>query len=442
MAHKIIEVIIDSPADMAGIKKSDVLLQINDEDVIDQVDYQALSTVSKLTLLVENPLGEKRRVAIFKDEYDPLGLKLEDTLLSKPRQCANQCVFCFIDQMPPRLRETLYIKDDDWRLSLMMGNYVTLTNVSDKELDRIIARKASPLYISIHTTNPAVRVEMMNSPRANQIMEKLHKLVNAGIKFHAQIVLCPGINDGEILMQTIEDLTSFYPLAQSMALVPVGLTAYREGLFPLTAYTQKTAKELIDQITPVQKELLKSVGTRFVFIADEFYAMAQEDIPQGEAYEEYHQIENGVGLVRMFMDQVQQAKEDENYLDYVDNMVEAKEIIIACGTSIAPYLQALVDQYHKKGVKVRVMPIKNTFFGETVTVTGLITGQDLVKQLSGVQAEAICIVDAMLRREGDLFLDNMSLKELREKMHIPIYVVENDGETFYKILQGKIENVY
>lgn len=440
MAHTIMVVAPNSLAAQGGIAKGDRLLQINGEEVIDQIDYQALSTQARLELLIEKADGRQERIQIIKDEYEPLGLQIEDTLMSKPRQCANNCIFCFIDQMPPNLRGSLYVKDDDWRLSLMMGNYVTLTNVSQKELDRIIARKASPLYISIHATDGDIRKEMMRNQQADQIMPRLQKLTEAGIRFHAQIVLCPGVNDGKVLENTLKDLLSFYPAAQSAALVPVGLTAFREGLYAIKPYNRQMAAALINQVEPIQQKLLDEIGTRFVFVADEFFSLAAKDMPGVGYYEDFGQIENGVGLVRMFMDQLEFLAQ-EGPLEDVKDYTRVKDVVIPCGTSIAPYFKQLVQIYAAPGVNVQILPVINHFFGPTITVTGLITGGDLLNQLKCSQEEAVCICRNMLRAEGDLFLDGMGLDEIRKKLSPKkVYVVENDGEAFYKLLQGYVKS--
>ena len=428
MPHTITAVKQGSAAYASGIRPGDRLLRINGEDVIDQIDYQALSANSILILDVVKKNGENVLVTIQKDEYEPLGIQLEDTLLSRPR---NHCVFCFIDQMPPSLRETLYVKDDDWRLSLMMGNYITLTNVSESEMDRIIRRHASPLYISVHATNGQVRRQMMKNPGADKIMEHLKRLANAGIRFHCQIVLCPGINDGPVLEKTLHDLLSLHPAACSAALVPVGLTSHRDNLSPLTPYTKETAAELIAKIKPLQQQFLEKYGTAFVFAADELYCLSGLPLPDEEAYEDFPQIENGVGLLRLFISDVEQAAEE---LPLPQDL--PKRITIACGVSVAPFLKELADRFAPPQVEVDIRPIRNDFFGHTITVTGLITGQDLIKQLQNVETDRILICAAMLRAEGDLFLDGLSLDDVRKALPAPLHVIPNSGKTFYRALHG------
>ncbi len=434
MPHTITAVQKDSVAYLSGIRPGDRLKRINGEDVIDQIDYQAITANSLLILDIEKENGGNAIITIQKDEYEPLGIQLEDTLLSRPRSCRNHCVFCFIDQMPKSLRQTLYVKDDDWRLSLMMGNYITLTNVSESEMDRIIRRHASPLYISVHATDGDVRRKMMKNPGADRIMEHLKRLKDAGIRFHCQIVLCPGLNDGSVLEKTIQDLISFYPAACSAALVPVGLTSHREGLTPLTPYTKETAAELILKIKPLQEQFIKKYGTAFVYPADELYCLSGLPLPQEAEYEDFPQIENGVGLLRLFISDVMQAA-DESLA--VPNDLP-KRITIACGVSVAPYLTELAQKFAPTQVEVDIRPIRNDFFGHTITVTGLVTGQDLVTQLQGAITDRILICAAMLRAEGDLFLDGLSLEDVKKALPAPLYVIPNSGKAFYRALHGII----
>lgn len=433
MPHTITAVKRGSPAHISGIRPGDRLIRINGEEIIDQIDYQAITANSLLILDIEKKNGENAIFTIQKDEYEPLGIQLEDTLLSRPRSCKNQCVFCFIDQMPPSLRKTLYVKDDDWRLSLMMGNYITLTNVTESEMDRIIRRHASPLYISVHATDGNVRRQMMKNPGADKIMEHLKRFADAGIRFHCQIVLCPGINDGPVLEKTLEDLTSLYPAARSAALVPVGLTSHREGLTPLTPYTKETATELLLSIKPFQEKFLKKYGTAFVFPADELYCLSGLPLPPEAEYEDFPQIENGVGLLRLFISDVEQTAEEEPIAISQDL---PKRITIACGVSVAPFLRELADKYAPPQVEIDIRPIRNDFFGHSITVTGLITGQDLVNQLQNVKTDRILICATMLRAEGDLFLDGLSLDEVKQALPAPLYVIPNSGKAFYRALYG------
>ena len=431
MPHTITAVQRGSAAHRSGIHAGDKLLRINGEEVIDQIDYQALSTNSLVILHIERQSGEEAIVTIHKDEYEPLGIQMEETLISRPRSCRNHCVFCFIDQMPPSLRNTLYVKDDDWRLSLMMGNYITLTNLSESEIDRIIRRHASPLFISVHATDGLVRRHMMKNPGADRIMEHLDRFSKAGIQFHCQIVLCPGINDGPVLEKTLSDIMSFYPAARSVALVPVGLTSHREGLEKLTPFDRESAAALIQSILPWQQRNLEQYGTRFVYPADELYCLSGLPLPEEPYYEDFPQIENGVGLLRLFISDVEQSAED--------GLVPAKgihHVTIACGVSVAPFLSELADRFAPPEIKVEIRPIINDFFGHTITVTGLITGQDLVKQLQSIHTDCILICANMLRAEGDLFLDDMSLSDAEQALPAPLHVIPNSGRAFYRALYG------
>lgn len=431
MPHIITAVHRGSAAYRSGIHPGDKLLRINGEDIIDQIDYQALSANSLVILDIERRDGKAVAITIQKDEFEPLGIQMEETLISKPRSCRNHCVFCFIDQMPPSLRNTLYVKDDDWRMSLMMGNYITLTNLSESEIDRIIRRHASPLFISVHATDGNVRKLMMKNPESDRIMEHLERFAKAGIQFHCQIVLCPGINDGAILDKTLSDLISLYPAARSAALVPVGLTKHREGLEQLRPYTKETAAELIERIKPLQQKNREMYDTAFVFPADELFSLSGLPLPEESYYEAFPQLENGVGLLRLFISDVEQSQEDD-----IVPCSGINHITIACGTSVAPFLQELATRFAPPEIQVDVKPIYNDFFGRTITVTGLITGQDLVKQLHDVKTDRILICANMLRAEGDLFLDDMSLSEAAQALPPPLFVIPNSGKAFYRALYG------
>ena len=430
MAHEIVAVTPHGVAYRRGLRVGDSIVAINGEPILDEIDYQALTNRAKLDILVRRADGREETVRIIKAKEIGLGLQLADTLACTPYPCKNKCVFCFIDQMPPGMRKTLYVKDDDWRLSLMMGNYITLTNVDEKEFQRILRRKASPLYISVHSTDPDLRVRMMTNPNARFIMDRLHALADAGLHFHCQIVLCPGYNDGDALKKTLTDLSALYPAAQSAALVPVGLTKFRERLADVKPFTRESAKAVMDIAHDFQERLLKEIGTRFVFPSDEMVLIAGKRLPAEEEYEGYPQIENGVGLLRKFENGLAAAA--------AENTVPAvpRRVRIACGTSIAPVMREWVEKYGPEGVSVAVQPIRNTFFGETVTVTGLITGGDLINQLKDADEDEILICSNTLREEGDLFLDDVSLGEVRAALKPKLTVVPNTGADLFRALLG------
>ena len=419
-----------SIAQRIGLRPGDVLERIAGEEVIDQIDYQALTAQENFTIEVTRD-GQPLTFRVRKEDWEPLGVTLDQSVVSRPRSCRNHCIFCFIDQMPPNMRDTLYVKDDDWRLSLMMGNFITMTNISESEMNRIIRRKVSPLYVSVQATDPEVRVKMLRNPHAGDIMDKLRLLKDNGIRFHCQLVLCPGWNDGDVLMRSIADLRSLAPAACSVALVPVGLTKHRQGLPEIKPYTKETAAELLEAIAPLQQRFLKEIGTRFVFPADEFYCLANYPLPQDEEYEDYPQIENGIGMLRMFETDLRFAVED-----YPVEETAPRQLVIACGTSVAAQMQAWCDKYAPKGTNVRVVPIINYFFGESVTVTGLITGGDLVEQLRDIRCDEILICRNMIRNEGDLFLDDMTLEDVRKALPAPLRIVENTGEGFWRAISG------
>ncbi|MBQ8129290.1 MAG: DUF512 domain-containing protein [Clostridia bacterium] len=433
MPQRIVEVSPGSIGEHAGIRGGDTLLRIDGVPVLDLVDYQFLTARSSLTVELVHSDGTRREVLIHKAAGAPLGLVLESSLMSSPKTCANHCIFCFIEQMPPHMRESLYVRDDDWRLSLMAGNFVTLTNLPEAELQRIIDRKASPIYISVHTTDGALRQRMLNHRHADRILDHLKRFSDNGISFHCQIVLCPGINDGEHLDRTLRDLASFSPHALSAALVPVGLTKYRDHLYPLRPYTRSEAQAVIRQAEAFQQIMLSKAGTRFVFPSDEFYQIAGFPIPPDEAYEEYPQYENGVGLLRRLQDEFEAACSLEAPLQ----AQRKRRVIVATGTSVAPFMARLLSAHPVEGLCVTVQPIRNRFFGETVTVSGLITGQDLVSQLKGRPADEILITENMLRKGDDVFLDNLSLPEAIEQLGIPIRPVPDDGGALLDALLGK-----
>ena len=435
MPQRIVSVAGDSIAARSGVTAGETLVSINRTPVLDLVDYQYLTARPVLDMLLEREDGSQHRVLVRKSVSEPLGLTLESSLMSCPKTCANHCVFCFIEQMPPGMRPSLYVRDDDWRLSLMAGNFVTLTTLPSREMDRIVERRASPLYISVHTTNGELRKRMLSHRNADRIMEHLKRFADNGISFHCQIVLCPGINDGDELDRTLRDLASLAPHALTAALVPVGLTRYREHLYPLRPYTQEEAERVVLQAEAFQREMLQKHGTRFVFPSDEFYQIARHPLPDAESYEDFPQFENGVGLLARLRDEFETAVR----LDPDDSLAVPRRVVMATGTSVAPFMRELTASHPIPGVEIEVRPILNRFFGETVTVSGLITGQDLVAQLRGVRADEVLITKSMLREGEDVFLDDMTLSEAQQALGIRITPVPDDGADLLYALRGTEE---
>ena len=426
MKQVITEVEQGSVAQSHGLRAGDAILSMNSEPILDEIDYQALSANTELTLRIERASGEEETLTLHKEEWEPLGLRFDEGMTLKPRTCHNQCVFCFIDQMPPGMRESLYVKDDDWRFSLMMGNYITLTNIGDAEFDRILRRHASPLYISVHTTDPALRCRMMNNRFAGDIMTRLTRLKDAGIRFHCQIVCCPGYNDGKALLRTLNDLRSLSPAALSSAVVPVGLTRFREGLAEVKPFTREGAGELLRMLAPFQEACRKEMGTTFVFPSDEFFCLSGEPVPPREWYEDYPQIENGVGLLSQLEEGMREAATDDAETDGAE---QPKRVLVAVtGVSAAPHMKRLTQRYAPPNTEVRVAVIHNRYFGETITVTGLLTGGDTLDQLTAdvlAGADAILISANMLRHERDRFLDDMTLETFANRLPAPVRIVED-----------------
>lgn len=430
MAHIIESVDAFSPAQRAGIRAGDRLTRLNGEIVYDFLDYQALSAQRHVTVEVLRD-GEVHTFSIKKGEYAPLGMNFALPMMSDVRMCCNKCLFCFVDQLPCNVRPTMRVKDDDWRMSLMMGNYVTLTNVSDRELERIIARHASPLYISVHAVDPDLRVKLLGTPRGAKMMDQLHRLNEGGIEFHCQAVLCPGLNDGEELEHMIAEL-SVLEGALSLALVPVGLTNHREGLADMRKYTQDEAKAVLKIADVWRKKLLEEKGTRFVFPSDEFYLQAGVDVPEDEEYEDYGQIDDGVGMLRLLHTQFCEAWAE---LDPADRMPGGEtKVAIACGVSAAPFLRKMLDEHPVSGIKVDVYAVENRFFGSNVTVSGLITGGDLTHAMKDVDCTRVLITECMLRDQGDSFLDDMTLREAQDILGKPIIPVGRRGEDLLDVL--------
>ena len=426
-----------SPAEHAGIKPGDALLSVNGNPVGDILDYQFHMAETNPSLLLERG-GREFSVRLEKGEYADAGLGFKTYIMDEKRGCGNKCLFCFIDQLPPppALRETLYFKDDDERLSFLFGNYITLTNLTEAHIERIAAMRLSPINISVHTTDPALRARLMGNPRAGEVLAYIPRLAAAGIKLNFQIVLCRGINDGAELERTLRDLCAHYPATESVAVVPAGLTKYREqrGLCHLEPFSPQECREIISLIDAVGGENLRRHGERLVYASDEFFLRAGLPIPGAEYYEEYPQLDNGVGMSRDMEDSFLDA------LRGVKRSPRLRHVSVATGETAYPLIARLAGEFAKRSdVRVDVFQIKNDFFGPGVTVAGLVTGADLERALlprRGSLGEVLYIPATMLRREGDLFLDGMEIPALSASLGVPVVPVQPDGASFVGALAG------
>ena len=418
----------DSPAAREGLRAGDRLLSVNGEPIKDLIDYEALSVRSRLIVEVERS-GEKLRYLVRKKVGEPLGLCFETTLMDRMQTCKNRCLFCFVDQMPKGIRSSLNVKDDDWRLSFIMGNYVTLTNVSEAEFERILKRRVSPLYVSVHSTDPALRVKLMSNPTAGRIMERLTALKEAGITFHTQIVLCPGLNDGEALERTLADLAPLYPYCASVAAVPVGLTKYREGLYPLRGYTVDEARALIEYGEKKQAQYREQWDDTFFYLSDEWYLTAELPLPPAVSYGDFPQIENGVGLLRLFELDFREALAEKTPLP------SPRQITVAGGTAANPFFRDLYKYLEDYNIYADVVPVQNRFFGGNVHVAGLVTAGDLMAAFPGPGDGPLLIPRNMLREKDSVFLDGVTLAELEQKLDRRIFPFSG-GREFIELIFG------
>ncbi len=420
-----------SIAEELEIAAGDALVEINGNKIEDIFDYQYFTQDEYIEVLIRKPSGEEWLLEIDKEYDEDLGITFENGLMDAYRSCHNKCIFCFIDQMPPRMRDTLYFKDDDSRLSFLQGNYVTLTNMSDEDIDRVINYHLSPINVSFQTTNPALRCKMLNNRFAGQALEKAWRLAKAGIVMNGQIVLCKGVNDGEELERSIADLSKYLPNLQSVSVVPVGLSKYREGLFPLEPFTKEDAKQVLSMIHQWQDKLFPEYGLHFIHASDEWYILADEKLPDAGRYDGYLQLENGVGMLRLFMDEFKEAITAFRRTKY--DTVPPKELSIATGklayhfiSEMAAQVTALCPQ-----ITVHVYAIRNDFFGEMITVSGLLTGQDLLAQLKEQRlGEKLLLPQNILKSDEAVFLDDMTLAELEKALQVPIDIVKSSGQDF------------
>lgn len=435
MSVRIESVDAGSVCEKHGIKADDVLISINGNEIMDVLDYQFYATESKLLLEIERN-GKKHFVSLKKKDYEDLGLNFCTYLMDEQKPCRNKCVFCFIDQLPKGLRDSLYFKDDDSRLSFLFGNYITLTNISEHEVDRIIKMHISPINISVHTTNPKLRNRMMHNRFAGDSLKVLYRLAEAGTKINCQLVLCPGWNDGDELKKTLDDLTSLYPSVQSIAAVPLGMTKFRDGLEKLTPYNKESARATVSIIEDYGDKCLKKYGTRIVYAADEFYLKAELPMPDEDYYEEYAQLDNGVGMCTLLKSEFVQAVNEEN-MPYDESV----NVSIATGTAAYPLLCELVDIAKKKwhNLNCKVFEIKNNFFGESITVSGLITGGDLIDQLKNQDlGNTLLLPSSMFRAQGDIMLDDTSVNDIETALNVRVRITQNDGfDLLSAILNGE-----
>lgn len=433
---KIVSVDKGSRACNAGIMGGDILISINGREINDVLDYRFfLAEISIALKLSRN--GEEYETVIRKMQYDDIGLEFETPLMDKKHSCENKCIFCFIDQLPRGMRKTLYFKDDDSRLSFLHGNYITLTNLHDSDIDRIIEMHISPVNISVHTTNPELRVKMMHNKRAGEVLKYMRRLADAGISLCGQIVLCKGINDGDELDRSMRDLSLLFPAMQSVSIVPAGLTKYREKLYPLEPFSKEEAAKVIAQVDSFAEKMKAETGTRMFYCADELYLKAEIALPDEDYYDGYPQIENGVGMITSTL------TEFYDELDYIDEYLQdvslPRKVSIATGEAAYCLMQAVALKLEERvaGLKVNVYRISNTFFGESITVAGLLTGRDMIEGLRGKDlGDLLLFPENTLRADGDLFLDDMSPEELSQTLGVTAAAGHNDGAQLIRDILG------
>ena len=424
----------DSIAEELGIEPGDRLLSINGQEIEDIFDYQYYVEDGELLLLIEKPDREQWELEIEKDPDESLGIGFGAGLMDEYRSCCNRCIFCFIDQMPPGMRDTLYFKDDDSRLSFLQGNYVTLTNMSEHDIDRIIRYRLEPINISFQTTNPDLRCRMLHNRFAGDALKKVDLLYQGGIEMNGQIVLCKGVNDGEELERSIRDLTGYLPLLRSVSVVPVGLTRFRDGLYPLDPFTKEDAQKVLEVIHRWQKKIYDEYGLHFIHAGDEWYLLAEEEVPEEDRYDGYLQLENGVGMLRLLFNEFDERLAEMKGDDRI------RELSAATGKLAFPYIKRMAERIEEKypGVKIHVYCIRNDFFGERITVSGLVTGQDIMAQLKGKELGSTLLLPCnMLKADEDVFLDDLTVKDVSDALQVRIDIVKSSGRDLADAFAGQ-----
>ncbi len=437
--HIIKEITDGSIAEELEIEPGDVLLKINNQEIEDIFDYQYLIQDEYIEVLIGKPNGEEWLLEIDKEYDEDLGIEFENGLMDDYRSCHNKCIFCFIDQMPKGMRETLYFKDDDSRLSFLQGNYVTLTNMSDHDLDRIIHYHLSPINISFQTTNPELRCKMLNNRFAGDALKKVDRLFEAGIEMNGQIVLCKNVNDKEELERSIRDLTGYLPHLQSVSVVPVGLSKYRDGLYPLEPFNKEDAIEVLNIIHRWQKKLYEEWGTHFIHASDEWYLLADMPLPEEESYDGYLQLENGVGMIRLLLNEFEDAFTELKSKRNLPDETIKRTISLATGKLAFPYIKQMTERLEEvfPNLKIYVYDVRNDFFGEKITVSGLLTGQDLIAQLKEQElGECLYLPQNILRSGEDVFLDDLHVGDLEKTLQVKIDIVKSSGYDFVTSILG------
>ena len=452
--HVIQQIIPGSIAEELEIEPGDVLVEINGQEIEDIFDYQYYCEDYEIVVTIRKPDGEEWELEIEKDEDEDLGIVFENGLMDEYRSCSNKCIFCFIDQMPKGMRETLYFKDDDARLSFLQGNYITLTNMSDRDIDKVIQYRLSPINISFQTMNPELRCKMLTNRFAGEALKKVDRFYEAGIEMNGQIVLCKGVNDGEELEYSLQELYKYLPHLRSVSVVPVGLSKYRDGLYPLEPFNKEDAIAVIDRIEKWQKKAMEEYGLHFIHASDEWYILADRDLPEEDSYDGYLQLENGVGMVRLMLDEFAEAlkEAEDKKQEYLAGKKDAcgadwfvkEKISIITGKLVYPYIKQmaehLMEVFPEK--ELQVLPIRNDFFGEMITVTGLLTGTDIIAQCKGKELGNRMLLPQNVLRSGEtVLLDDLTVEDLQKSLQVPIDIVKSSGYGFLNSVIGSSESV-